>query len=82
LSVRTNAAAISLRSWTDLDVDVHLPARAVVRFTGPARYQWRHAIRTGVEAGPPYDGVCDWFGDLNTLIKRHPQRISIIFAFA
>jgi hypothetical protein len=38
-------------------------------------------IYTGVDVGPPYNGICDWFGDLHHLARRNPERISIVFAF-
>lgn len=82
MSIRTAPAAIALRSWTDADIDVYLRQNWLAHFTGEARFPWRHAIRTGVDVGEPYNGVCDWWGNLNTLVRRQPQRISIIFAFA
>jgi len=56
----------------------------MVHFTGAARSPWRHAIRMGLEVGPEGQAadICDWWGDLNSLIKREKKRISIIFAFA
>ena len=80
-AVRTAADAIAMRSWTDYDIDVLLKKNSLVHFTGPAKSVWRHAIRIGVDAGEPYNGICDWFGSINTLIKRNPDRISIVFAF-
>jgi hypothetical protein len=82
MSVRTAPAAIALRSWTDADIDVCSRQHWLVHFSGAARHPWRHAIRTGVDVGEPYNGICDWWGDLNSLIRRQPQRISLIFAFA
>lgn len=78
---RTEAGAIALKSWTDADIDVLLRQQALVHFTGAARHPWRHAIRTGVAVGPPYNGICDWHGDINTLVRRQPQRVSIVLAF-
>ena len=78
---RTTADAIALRSWTDHDIDVLLTKNSLVHFTGPAKTIWKHAIRIGVDAGEPYNGICDWFGSINTLVKRNPERISIVFAF-
>lgn len=80
-TVRTAADAIAMRSWTDHDIDVLLKMNSLVHFTGPAKSIWRHAIRIGVDADKPYNGICDWFGSVDTLIKRNPDRISIVFAF-
>jgi hypothetical protein len=80
-TMRTHPGAICAHSWTDFDIDVDLKKHYLVHFTGPAKTLWRHAIRTGVDVGPPYNGICDWFGDLNHLARRNPERISIVFAF-
>jgi hypothetical protein len=31
--------------------------------------------------GEPYNGICDWFGDLKFLVLRNPDRVSIVLAF-
>jgi hypothetical protein len=82
LKVRTDEMAIAVRSWTDDDLDIMLQSRDLLHFTGNARYIWKHAIRAGLEVGPPYDGICDWWGSLDHLSKRNSDRISIIFAFS
>ena len=41
-----------------LEVEFHDPG---VHFTGPAKSVWKHAIRIGVDAGDPYNGICDWW---------------------
>lgn len=79
--MRTQAGAISVHSWTDADIDVLLRQQSLVHFTGAARQPWRHAIRTGLDVGPPYDSICDWHGNLETLVKRQQRRISIVLAF-
>lgn len=81
LVVRTDEQAIALRSWTDDDLDVLLEQRDLLHFTGDARQLWKHAIRSGLDVGPPFDCICDWWGDLNNLSRRSPDRVSIVFAF-
>ena len=81
LKIRTNEAAICMHSWTDDDIDVLLPPGDLLHFSGDARFKWKHAIRTGVDAGPPFNCIVDWWGNLEHLIKRNKDRISIIFAF-
>lgn len=80
-TMRTTADAIALRSWTDHDIDVLMKKNSLVHFTGPAKTLWKHAIRIGLDVGEPHNGICDWFGDLDHLVKRNPQRISVVFAF-
>jgi hypothetical protein len=80
-TMRTAADAIALRSWTDHDIDVLMKKNTLVHFTGPAKSRWKHAIRIGLDVGEPHNGICDWFGDLDHLVKRNPQRISMVFAF-
>lgn len=81
LKIRTDEGAICMHSWTDDDIDVLLPPGDLLHFSGDARYKWKHAIRTGLDAGPPYNGIVDWWGNLEHLVKRNKDRISIIFAF-
>jgi len=95
LKIRTSPTAIALASWTDEDVDILLEKRALLSLTGDARYKWKHAIRTGVLVNmKPQEALetsnstvsstevlCDWWGDVNTLLPREPERISVIFAF-
>jgi hypothetical protein len=73
---------IALKSWTDSDLDIRVARRTIFYMKDDARYLWKHAIRTGVEAGHPINGICDWWGDLNHLYKRESVRVSIVFAFA
>ncbi len=82
LRVRTEEQAIALRSWTDDDIDVLQQPGDLVHFFGDARYVWKHAIRAGIEVGPPYNGICDWWGDLSHVVKRGPIRISLVLAFS
>ena len=49
LKIRTDEAAISLKSWTDDDIDVFVKPKDLLHFTDDARYLWKHAIRTGIE---------------------------------
>lgn len=61
LRVRTSAEAVALHSWTDADVDIWLQPLSLLRISGPSRWQWRHAIRTGVLATLPVDeGMEGW----------------------
>lgn len=80
-TMRTAADAIALRSWSDHDIDVLMRKRSVVHFSGAAKSRWRHAIRIGLDVGEPYNGICDWFGDLKFLVLRNPDRVSIVLAF-
>ena len=78
---RTSAGSIALQSWTDRDVDVLLKQRDLFHFTDDARLKWKHGIRIGVDASDPYNGICDWWGNIDSLFKRNNERISIILAF-
>jgi hypothetical protein len=83
LAQRRGAAEVGEKSWTDADVDCLLQRRTVVHFSGPARRSWMHAIRSGVLVD--VDGVetvADWWGQLDYLIGRSPERVSIVYAFA
>lgn len=60
LKIRTDPSAISLRSWTDDDLDILLSRRSLLHLQGDARHTWRHAIRTGLDVGEPYNAICDW----------------------
>jgi hypothetical protein len=83
IATRSAAVEVGQSSWTDADVDLLLQRRSVVLFSGPARSSWMHAIRAGVLVD--VDGrekVADWWGQLDYLIARQPDRISIVFAFA
>jgi hypothetical protein len=54
LKIRTDEGAICMHSWTDDDIDVLLPPGDLLHFSGDARFKWKHAIRTGLDAGPPF----------------------------
>ncbi|KAG8466638.1 hypothetical protein KFE25_008017 [Diacronema lutheri] len=83
LERRTDAAVVGERSWTDADVDCLLERRTVVHFCAAARSRWMHAIRSGVLVDVDgEDKVADWWGQIDYLIGRQPERISIVFAFA
>lgn len=87
LKVRMTEETVALRSWTDLDIDILLRKGVLLHLQGPARYQWKHAIRTGVvvdaetQEGKRRSVICDWWGDINSLIPRNMDRVSIVFAF-
>lgn len=83
VAVRRGAAEVGEKSWTDADVDCLLQRRTVVHFCGAARRGWMHAIRSGVlvDVGG-VETVADWWGQLDYLIGRSPERVSIVYAFA
>ena len=87
LRVRMTEEAIALGSWSDLDIDILLRKGVLLHLRGSARYQWKHAIRTGVvvdaetQEGERRPVICDWWGDINSLIPRKMDRVSVIFAF-
>lgn len=74
---------IGLRSWTSRDIDVLGQPRSLLHFTGAARYEWKHAIRAGVQVDQPGEGtvVCDWWGVNDYLLKRSLRRWSVVMAF-
>ena len=77
---------VSLRSWSDADVDVLSLPRSAVAFSGVARWVWRHATRTGVMASSATGGgaalICDWHGSTKRLLPRSPgRRVSVVVAF-
>jgi len=74
-------AEISRSSWTGDDLDVYLKRRWMVNFTDKARNEWKHAIRSGVQLGPPEDSICDWWGTMDVLLRRDDERLSISLAF-
>lgn len=78
-AVRTDKGHIAMLSWSDDDIDILLRRRGIVGLCGEARSAWRHGIRAGVEV--PGHGVCDWFGSIDTLLRRGKQRTSVVFAF-
>jgi hypothetical protein len=95
LPPRRSAEEVCRRSWSDGDLDALLKRRAMVHFCGDARWRWGHAIRAGVmapaapaaQAGTQQqqqqEGViCDWWGSLGVLLRRGPERVSIVLAFA
>lgn len=80
---RKDPVEIGLRSWTDQDIDVLLQKRSLCSFSGPARDSWGHAIRGGMEVTEA-DGrrsVVDFWGRSDYLLRRNPERISIVVAF-
>ena len=90
---RRTPEEVSLRSWSDADVDVLSLPRSAVAFSGLARWVWRHATRTGVMASPSSGGgggtggaaagiACDWYGSTKKLLPRTPgRRVSVVVAF-
>jgi hypothetical protein len=79
-AARDDPAVVSLRSWTDGDVDVLSLPRSAVVLAGPARDAWRVGVRTGVVAGEP-PRPCDWFGDLNHVLPRGDTRLTVTVGF-
>lgn len=74
----------SIRSYTPMDLDVHLPLHATVQLSDDARWTWTHATRLGVEIeleGKRKWGLADWWGDRTRLIPRQDERISVVVAF-
>jgi hypothetical protein len=82
---RRTPEEVSLRSWSDADVDVLSLPRSAVAFSGSARWVWRHATRVGVMASSSSSSTgiaCDWFGSTKRLLPRQPgRRVSIVVAF-
>mmetsp|Transcript_8266 Transcript_8266/g.14961 ORF Transcript_8266/g.14961 Transcript_8266/m.14961 type:complete len:309 (+) Transcript_8266:105-1031(+) len=72
--------SIVTESWTPNDIDVKFPRRAAVHFCSDARWKLKHAIRSGIVL--PNNTICDWWGSMNHIIPRNPERISVVFAFA
>ena len=89
-STTADPARVALESWAAGDVDVLLPARCLVHLSGRARDELNHGIRLGVSAtqlrerGVPADdgALFDWHGSIDRPVRRSPERISIVFAFA
>jgi hypothetical protein len=82
MSIRTVQAAIDTRSWTSEDIDAMFKRKSLLSISGDARYEWKHGIRAGVVAGPPIDGVCDWWGDIESDVnKRDSERVSIVLGY-
>jgi hypothetical protein len=81
---RRSAEEVARRSWSRGDLDALLKRRAMVHMCGDARWRWGHAIRAGVLAPQPQgaDVICDWWGSMGVLLRRAPQRVSIVLAFA
>jgi len=83
---RKRPGEISLKSWTDQDIDILLRRRSMLLLSGRSRMPWKHAMRTGVQVEFETEGkkdlaVCDWWGKTQNLVRRSPQRVSIIIAF-
>ncbi len=67
--------------WTGRDLDVLLRQGDLVLLSGPARWQWTHGTRLGVEVeGRP--GLHDWWGIRERVVARGRERHSIVLAFA
>jgi hypothetical protein len=96
IKIRTEMNAISALSWTDIDLDILIPKRGLLHLKNDARFSFKHAIRAGVEvdtsALPDNEDyktlkktqstvICDWFGNINNLIPREQERVSVILAF-
>ena len=97
---------VSEQSWQPgKDVDVDVPAHALLHISGDARHSWHHGIRLGVTRhqvedyllGPLPAGLTlpedeeleargvpqlfEWFGSMQNVRRRGPERLSVIFAF-
>ncbi|ORX95083.1 hypothetical protein K493DRAFT_315178 [Basidiobolus meristosporus CBS 931.73] len=78
---RTNPQEIVSRSWTEEDLDVLVRVGSMCLFNDKARYEWAHAIRTGVYLPKPHDMFCDWFGDVSYLNKRGNEKYTLTLAY-
>lgn len=82
LNIRTVQSAIDTRSWTSEDIDALMKRKSLLYICGDARYEWKHAIRSGVDVGAPVNGICDWWGDINdSLVRRDNERVSIVLGY-
>lgn len=94
MKMRTEMNAITALSWTDMDIDILIPKRGLLHLKNDARFSFKHAIRAGVEVdtsalsddykhlkNTKSTVICDWFGNINNLVPREQERISVILAF-
>ena len=97
IKIRNQMDAISVLSWTDIDLDILIPKRGLLHLKNDARFSFKHAIRAGVEVDTSalsndedykhlksqssQTVICDWFGNINNLIPREQERVSVILAF-
>jgi hypothetical protein len=53
------------------------------RGTGSSRREWRHAVRAGVQVqlADGSSAICDWWGTTRNLVRRSPEKVSIVFGF-
>ena len=79
----TDPVKIATRSWSDQDIDVLLRHRTLLLTSGSSRREWRHAVRAGVqvELAGGEQAICDWWGTTRNLVRRSPEKVSIIFGF-
>jgi hypothetical protein len=81
---RKDPVKIATLSWSDHDIDVLLRHRTLLLTSGSSRREWRHAVRAGVqvELAGGEQAICDWWGTTRNLVRRSPEKVSIIFGFA
>ena len=74
---------VGLKSWTTHDIDVLVQPGTLLHFSRAARYDWKHAIRAGLQVEAPNEPpfVCDWWGKNDYLLRRNEQRWSVVMAF-
>ena len=84
---------VALESWDPDDVDALVRCNTMVHLHGPARDTLNHGIRLGLLAreladrgaalrDEPPGVLFDFFGTTDDPIRRRPERISVVFAFA
>jgi len=80
---RTDPVQCATRSWSDKDVDVLLRHRSLLLTSGSSRREWRHAVRAGVQVqlADGSSAICDWWGTTRNLVRRSPEKVSIVFGF-
>ena len=80
---RTDPVQCATRSWSDKDIDVLLRHRSLLLTSGSSRREWRHGVRAGVQvqlAGGE-EAICDWWGTTRNLVRRSPEKVTVVFGF-
>jgi len=80
---REDPVQCATQSWSDKDIDVLLRHRSLMLTSGSSRREWRHAVRSGVQVqlDGGADAICDWWGTTRNLVRRSPEKVTIIFGF-
>jgi len=80
---REDPIQCATRSWSDKDIDVLLRHKSLMLTSGSSRREWRRAVRSGVQVqlDDGSDAICDWWGTTRNLVRRSPEKITIIFGF-